>query len=1051
MQDPSGHLEKGLSGQSPIGERSPCEFLPPATTSWRRRSSSALGRLETCQESSILKPAAILGEPVMLRAQTSPTRPQPSGKPRLQSVEPPDWLLRTCLTQERMCSHSVSTLRKTPLHHADLAHSLRAEKIEHQVNLEELQHLHALFEEHGRRGRHLLDMETFKCIMKQSMRPHSQSIGQIEQLFMKIDYEAVGRIQWDSLCTYLQLEYSEQAKAAARRAEATLLLPAVQQRLSYGRPMLRILSMPDDTLITIREDGAIYFWSLQLKLKRKKPIFGKSTSRKSQWVTDIVSMPQYNKLIVGTGSRKLQLYELSNLEPYCQIGGLEAVPLKLDYCSMEHDKCLILYGDDQGCVNIMVLTSAGELLRTWKKMPKDEDMPSISIHTAAASPNTEHICWKVHGDCVTQLNYYDSMKAVISSSNHEPTALVIGFTMGATNVKEKLKEIRNAGKTVKMGKSSASLALPQRRAECGHTVFCIHKGVKTFSFCRTKNLLVTGGVDRIVRVWNPYLPGKPTGVLRGHMAPVVYVHISSEENKVFSVSADNTVKIWDLETHGCCFTASSKASGIKGELAACLYLSGPRALCVATDALAFLHLKAGSAPEPHLARSHQEPVVCCRYNPTFRHVVSCCEASVVKVWDFETGRQVSEFIGTHGNAGITCLTFDSSGRRLITGGRDGCLKIWSYNNGHCLHTLQHDENRSEVCDCTYMEVNQNRCVIAVGWDRRINVYFDIPCDFHHFWKPQPHWQDNLNHGHKEDILCVAQCPPFLLATSSYDGEIIVWNVISGHVHCKLNSPSPVDDQDPGEGQDRSVSRLAFLKTRATKLDSAAASLISNGPEGSVNFWKLFSGAGLIANFIPSRGNARVSSIVVTSEDTLTYLADQQGFVHVYDIQKYGLQGPELQAPNTVTSWKAHDSTVTSLELIERDDILLSSSLDCTVSLWSRDGAYIGTFGQNHPWDVFTPASWSHTKVPFEILTAPQSMPSHLVLETDTGTGCPGGWPEQDDVMEKAALCETAASTKKTSLEDARAQMAQHLPGPPVSRGHLCVCSRGEARSVHHWL
>ncbi|EGV93344.1 Uncharacterized protein C13orf26-like [Cricetulus griseus] len=378
-----------------------------------------------------------------------------------------------------------------------------------------------------------------------------------------------------------------------------------------------------------------------------------------------------------------------------------------------------------------------------------ERMRSHSVSTLRKTPL--HHADLAHSLRAEKLNYYDSMKAVISSSNHEPTALVIGFTVGATDVKEKLKEIRNVGKTVKMGKSSASLALPQRRAECGHTVFCIHKGVKTFSFCRTKNLLVTGGVDRIVRVWNPYLPGKPTGVLRGHMAPVVYVHISSEENKVFSVSADNTVKIWDLETHVCCFTASSKASGIKGELAACLYLSGPRALCVATDALAFLHLKVGSVPEPHLVHSHQEPVVCCRYNPTFRHVVSCCEAS--------------------------------------------------------------------------------------------------------------------NHGHKEDILCVAQCPPFLLATSSYDGEIIVWNVISGHVYCKLNPSSPVDGQDHREG--------------------------------SVTFWKLFSGAGLIANFIPSRGKAQVSSIVVTSEDTLTYLADQQGFVHVYDIQEYGLQGPELQAPNSM--------------------------------------------------------------------------------------------------------------------------------------------------------
>ncbi|XP_029415509.1 WD repeat-containing protein 49-like [Nannospalax galili] len=589
--------------------------------------------------------------------------------------------------------------------------------------------------------------------------------------------------------------------------------------------------------------------------------------------------------------------------------------------------------------------------------------------------------------------------------------------MGTTNVKQKLEEIRNAGKDISTRKGQAALALPQKPAECNQTIFCIYKGVKVFSFCKRKNLLLTGGMDRIIRVWNPYLPGKPTGMLRSHTAPVIYIHISSEDNKVFSMSTDNTVKIWDLETHSCLFTASSKASGIKGELTTCLYLPGPRALCVATDAMAFLHLKLRSAPDPHLVLSHREPVVCCRYNPTFRHVVSCCEASMVKVWDFETGRQLSEFWGTHGNTSITCLTFDSSGRRLITGGRDGCVKIWSYNNGHCLHTLQNDEKQTEVCDCTYMEVNQNRCIIAVGWDRRINMYFDISRDFHHFWKPQPCWQDDLNHGHKEDILCVAQCPPFLLATSSFDGEIIVWNVISGHMYCKLNTPSPLDVVDHREGLDRSVSRLAFLKTRAAKLDPAAASLITNGPGGSVTFWKLFSGAGLIANFTPSRGKAQVSSIAVTTGDTLTYLADQQGFVHVCDIQEYGLQGPELQAPKTVTFWRAHTSMVTSLELIEEENIVLSSSLDCTVRLWSKDGAYIGTFGQNNPWDIFTPASWSHLGVPFEILADPQSMPAPLVLETDIPTGNSEGQEEQDNRREEKAWSETKNTSNLPSPED----------------------------------
>ncbi|ELW48349.1 hypothetical protein TREES_T100014361 [Tupaia chinensis] len=254
---------------------------------------------------SILKSAVILQEPVILRAQTCPAGSRPLNEQELPRTDPPAWLLRACLTGQRMRSHSIGIEElaqgRTPPHHVDLARRLRAEK----------------------------------------------SIEQIEQLFMKIDYEAVGRIRWDSVCTYLQLEYLEQANALARQKEASFLLPAVLQRLSYGGPVLRILSMPDDTLIMIREDGAIYFWSLQLKLKRKKRIFDKSMHQKARWVTDMVSMPQYNKLIVATGNREIQLYELSNLEPYCQIGGLEAVPLKLDYCSVDPDNCLILYGDDQ--------------------------------------------------------------------------------------------------------------------------------------------------------------------------------------------------------------------------------------------------------------------------------------------------------------------------------------------------------------------------------------------------------------------------------------------------------------------------------------------------------------------------------------------------------------------------------------------------------------------------------------------------------------------------------------------------------------------------------
>lgn len=53
-------------------------------------------------------------------------------------------------------------------------------------------------------------------------------------------------------------------------------------------------------------------------------------------------------------------------------------------------------------------------------------------------------------------------------------------------------------------------------------------------------------------------------------------------------------------------------------------------------------------------------------------------------------------------------------------------------------------------------------------------------------------------GHKEEILCAAHCPPSLLATGSYDGEVIVWDVVSGHVQCRFVSPPP-DEQQHTDG------------------------------------------------------------------------------------------------------------------------------------------------------------------------------------------------------------------------------------------------------------
>ena len=56
------------------------------------------------------------------------------------------------------------------------------------------------------------------------------------------------------------------------------------------------------------------------------------------------------------------------------------------------------------------------------------------------------------------------------------------------------------------------------------------------------------------------------------------------------------------------------------------------------------------------------------------------------------------------------MCFDTTERRLITSGRDGLVKIWNYNNGHCLSTLKPKAPRevNEVCAVVCFNINKNR-------------------------------------------------------------------------------------------------------------------------------------------------------------------------------------------------------------------------------------------------------------------------------------------------------------------------------------------------------
>ncbi|XP_029302381.1 WD repeat-containing protein on Y chromosome [Cottoperca gobio] len=883
--------------------------------------------------------------------------------------EQPEWLVRELLRQNRR-RHSITLGDEAQMrrhyHITDSTRRLCSLKIDETISLDNLQKLKLAFEEFETGGLRSIDAKSFGRIVKRCLGLPKTSNAQIQGLFKKIDYSGQGQISWGEFCTHMLQEYKEKQETTRRSKQVAFTLPASTKALHHGIPIVNIHSTHDGSIITVREDGVVCSWSPELKPLKTKHMFDPA-NRKSKWASDFTLMTEFNKLMIGTGDREIQLYELSTLEPYCQINALDTVPLTLDYATLDPDKCCIVYGDMDGCVTIILISTVGDTLRLWNKLPKIENIPNIAMDNAVLSPNVTFVRWKVHQDWVTQAKYFHSFQAVVSSSNEESSSLVI-------DAEQQLSEIREAcyeGKTKKVQLSWT----PQLRASCDQTAFTICKGVKTFDLCQEHSLLITGGMDKLIRMWNPHFSRKPTGILKGHSAPIVYLSIFSEDSQIFSVSIDRIVKIWDIQDQCCVFTADPKASRIHGDISACSYSSAMKSFYIAADCMAVLSLKISPKLHSRLTVSHNETVMCCGYSEEFRQVVSCTEGSIVKVWDFDTGRQVFEFGGTHDLSAITCMAFDPNGRRLVTGGRDGCLKIWNFNNGQCLKTLQKDGECHEVCDCIFVQVHRTFYVMSVGRDRKIDIYPDIPEGLHHIQRPQPSWQDDLKSGHKEDILCVAQCPPSLLATSSYNGEIIVWNVVSGRIQCRFVSPLLAEHQNV-EGLDTSVPSIIFLKNSKLQQFSSATALLSSGAMGCINLWNVLSGRQCVGTFKASRFQQKITKLAKTDKDTMLYAADQIGYIYVYNMEKFA---PGQRSPRAENFWRAHTSRITGLQIVDNDQVVLTSSTDYTVRLWSAHGEFIGTFGQSESWRVHISSSWKHPAVPYEVLIDPLSMPDTEIL------------------------------------------------------------------------
>lgn len=77
------------------------------------------------------------------------------------------------------------------------------------------------------------------------------------------------------------------------------------------------------------------------------------------------------------------------------------------------------------------------------------------------------------------------------------------------------------------------------------------QGIQCFAFEEEAHVLVTGGPDCCVRVWNSFVSTAPSALLQGHRAGIIALVLQDRARRAYSLARDRTIKVWDLQAQAC--------------------------------------------------------------------------------------------------------------------------------------------------------------------------------------------------------------------------------------------------------------------------------------------------------------------------------------------------------------------------------------------------------------------------------------------------------------------------------------------------------------------
>jgi WD40 repeat protein/serine/threonine protein kinase len=288
---------------------------------------------------------------------------------------------------------------------------------------------------------------------------------------------------------------------------------------------------------------------------------------------------------------------------------------------------------------------------------------------------------------------------------------------------------------------------------------CLRHGgaVHAVAFCPEGRRLATAGEDQAVRIWD-ISTGSTLLHPLCHEGPVRAVAFSPNGRLVASAGDDGLIRRWDAVTGkpiGRPMRTNSPAAALG------FTPDGSRLLAAGASTTPFLWDTSSGKPI-HWADGPSAGVVAVAFAADRKTVALACEDGAVTLYETSGGRALGAPLSQ--GSDVRVLTFDPSGRQLLTGNRDGNARLWDIARNAAVVTLA---RQSEISASAFRPDGCAFATVCVDGSARL-------------WDSSTGRPIGPRLHPESPVSCLAFRPDgTLLATGSPDGLIRLWCAASG--------------------------------------------------------------------------------------------------------------------------------------------------------------------------------------------------------------------------------------------------------------------------------